>query len=106
MGRRLTLFAEVVRGWHNALAEVILPDAIDHHARRERICGIGDPLSQLQAAAAFDFFRQQLSAEYKWETPRHYLAEPIRVPLDLHLDVADLADALLRLILSIDNGIG
>ena len=35
--------AEVVRRVHEARAEVVLPDAVDHHARGQRIVGIGEP---------------------------------------------------------------
>src|SRR5205085_11337077 len=50
--RRLAELAEVARGADEALAEVVLPDAVDHHARRQRVVGAGDGLRQLQPAAA------------------------------------------------------
>src|SRR2546422_7462649 len=42
--------AEIARGVHQSVPEMVLPDAIDHHARGERIGGIGDPLSQRETA--------------------------------------------------------
>ena len=44
--------AEIVRRVDDAAAEVILPDAIHHHARGERIVGIGDPLGQFGARSS------------------------------------------------------
>ena len=44
--------AEVVRRAHEALAEVVLPDAVHPHAGRQRVLRVDDPLRQLQAARA------------------------------------------------------
>src|SRR5688572_19844808 len=43
---------EVVWRAYEAFAEVILPDAVDHHARGERIVGAGDPARELEPSAA------------------------------------------------------
>ena len=51
MARRLAQAAEVAAAIHQAAAEVILPEAIDHHARRQRIVGRGQPVGQRRAAA-------------------------------------------------------
>ena len=53
MRRRLAADAEVVGRLHQPAAEVILPDAIDHHAGRQRIVGAREPLGQFQPAAPF-----------------------------------------------------
>ncbi len=51
--RRLPPHApEVIRRIDEPAAEVILPDAIDDHAPRERVALIGDPLRQRRAARA------------------------------------------------------
>ena len=43
---------EVVARGHEPPAEMVLPDAIDHDPRGERILGTGDPARQLEPAAA------------------------------------------------------
>ena len=50
MRRRATLEAEVVRRAHDALPEVMQPQAVDHYTRGERMIGAGDPLRKLQSA--------------------------------------------------------
>ena len=50
MRRTRAIGAEITRGVHQSFPEVVLPHAIDHHARGERIGGIGDPLGQRQTA--------------------------------------------------------
>ena len=45
----LALHAEVVAGLDQALTEQLLPEAIDHHARGQRMVGLGEPLRQPQA---------------------------------------------------------
>ena len=42
---------EIARGADNSAAEVVMPDAIGHHARGERILRIGQPVRQRTAAA-------------------------------------------------------
>ena len=46
MRRGLAEPAEVARGGHEALAEVVLPDPVDDHAGRERIVGPAQPAGQ------------------------------------------------------------
>ena len=43
--------SEVIDAGDNALAEVPAPDAIGHHARGERVAGLGHPLGELEATA-------------------------------------------------------
>ena len=50
MGGLFTEPAEVAAGRDKALAEVVLPDAVDHHAGAERILRVGQPPGQLGAA--------------------------------------------------------
>ena len=52
MRRRLPLLAEVVLGFHDAAPEVMLPDAVHHHAGGERMVGAGQPARERQAVAA------------------------------------------------------
>ena len=48
MAGRLALGAEVLRSLDQAGAEVVLPVAIDGHARRQRVRGIDQPLREAQ----------------------------------------------------------
>ena len=43
---QLAELAEVVGAGHDAAAEVVLPEAIDHHARRQRVVLRRDPVGQ------------------------------------------------------------
>src|SRR5260370_41331222 len=43
MGRWIALTSEITGRSHNALTEVALPDAIDHHARQQWLIGISEP---------------------------------------------------------------
>ena len=52
MRRRLAELAEVVGRRHDAAAEVVLPQPIDEHPRRQRIVLGGDPVRQHRAPAA------------------------------------------------------
>ena len=51
MTRPLAAKAEVVHGAHDARAEQMPPDAVDHHAGGERMVAAREPLRQLQPAA-------------------------------------------------------
>ena len=51
MGGRITHHAEVRAAANDAPAEVVLPDAVGHHAGRKRIVGRDEPASQRRAAA-------------------------------------------------------
>jgi hypothetical protein len=44
--RRFAHLAEVARRAHDALAEVMLPDAVHHHPRREGVIGRDEPLGK------------------------------------------------------------
>ena len=46
MRRHAAAMAEIAGRRHQALPEVILPDAVDHHARGQRIVFAGDPVRQ------------------------------------------------------------
>ena len=47
--RPLAALAEVVGRANQALAEVVLPDPIDHDAGRQRVVGTRQPVGQLAA---------------------------------------------------------
>ena len=52
MGGQRAHAAEIIRRFHQAAAEVILPDAIHDAAPGERIVGVREPLSERDAARA------------------------------------------------------
>ena len=52
MGRRIAGESEIVGRAHDAVAEPMLPDAVDPDACRQRIGRIGDPLGDLQPTLA------------------------------------------------------
>ena len=63
MRRALAHDAEIAGRADDAAAEVIMPDAIDHDARGQRIVGVGEPLRQRGAAAGrFDIRRAARSS--------------------------------------------
>src|SRR6185295_2619154 len=43
---------EVARSAHDSLAEVPLPDSVGHYTRRQRICRVGQPVSQFLASTS------------------------------------------------------
>src|ERR1700682_6330440 len=51
MRRRFAEFAEVVGRAHQSFAEMILPDAVHHRTRGERVIRIGDPFRKFQTPA-------------------------------------------------------
>ena len=51
--RRLAAPAEIAGRADEAVAEMMQPDAVDHHAGGERVVLAGDGAGQLQPAAAF-----------------------------------------------------
>ena len=71
MRGRLALRAKVVGRGHEAATKVIEPDAIDDHARGQRIVRVADPLRQLQPATALGDF---LAAEQVDVFPRNRFA--------------------------------
>src|SRR5947209_14661143 len=87
MGRRLTELAEVSRRAHDAFAKMLLPDAVYHDSRGQRILRIGDPLSQLQAAAALCDGSLVIAGDDAREMPRHQLAQAVVPATDMDADV-------------------
>ena len=52
MARRRRLVAKIVGRRDEAFAEVVEPDAVDQHARGQRVAPVRDRLSQFEPAAA------------------------------------------------------
>src|ERR1700682_6449806 len=77
MCRSGSALAEVARCDDQALAEMILPDAIDHAPRRQRIRRVGDPLGEFEASATLKL-RSLLRIEDLQESARRFVAEILR----------------------------
>ena len=60
MRRQRTLDAEVVFGLDDAFAEVLLPDAIHHDARRQRVVGRAEPARQVEAVGGPAFHVERI----------------------------------------------
>src|SRR5205085_11514878 len=72
--------AEIVRRSDKTLSEQPLPDAVHHHARRERIAAGQHPFSQLApAAAGGGDFRGRRVREHGEKTARNFLAWVVHV---------------------------
>ena len=75
MSRQRAHAAEVARRADYSFAEVLLPDAIDHHARGQGMLGRADPLCQLQPAAAGGDGQRLITREDTRQMTRHQGAE-------------------------------
>ena len=67
-----------------------MPDAIDHHASRQRVDGIRNPVREFATAAAAVFGCQFCSAQDLQEAPRRYRPQRLGVPRSLYANVARL----------------
>ena len=90
MGRWFALFAEIVRRRHEAAAEMVLPDAIHHHASGEWIVRRQDPVGQVRPTAALGIRRQRGTAEHSEEAARHDFTAARRIAFLLHGHVGRL----------------
>jgi hypothetical protein len=78
MARRFGAQTEIARRFHQAGAEVMLPDAIYHHACRERVVSTGDGTGQFEPAAALTERLALRTREHSEELPRHFVAKSRR----------------------------
>ena len=76
--------AEVVGCAHQALAEVPLPDAVDHHPAGQRMVRPGQPLGQLPAPAALSDGRLPAAGQHHRELLGHRLARSLVTAADEH----------------------
>ncbi len=67
--------AEVVGGFDESFAEMVLPDAVDHDARGQRVLRAGDMGGKLAATAAGFLRRNEGAAEHGDKPSRDFLAE-------------------------------
>ena len=70
MGWRVAAQAEVAGCSHQALAEVVHPDAVDHDARGQRVVLAGDGPGQFQPAAALAERLPLVAGQHLQVTPR------------------------------------
>src|SRR5437867_4191950 len=83
MSRWLAAHSEVVGRADEAAAEMILPDAVDHHAGGKWVVWPGEPASEFEPAAALGAFGQCAAAEGSDETTRCFLTGPVRLAAHL-----------------------
>src|SRR5688572_27838970 len=88
MARRFCLGPEVIRGGDNPLAEVMLPDALDPHARGQRVPFINNGVSQLETTAAVGKLSGRRTGKRLEELPRRNWAAVLRLPSNEHGGVA------------------
>src|SRR5438067_2094209 len=87
MCRRSAESAEVARRANDPLAEVVLPDAVDHDARRQRIIGRADPAGQFQPAAARGDRWLPVASQCTGEVPGDARAELLVAAPDVDMNV-------------------
>ena len=80
MRRPFPARAEVVGSADQALAEVVLPDPVDHDAGRQRMIGTRQPVGQLPTAAPLGDRLPMLARQDPREAARDGLAELLGVP--------------------------
>ena len=78
---------EVARGLDDAASEVVLPNAIDHHARRERILFARDGFGELETAAALVETRRVAVAKNAEPAAGGNGAEILLVAANANLDI-------------------
>src|SRR5882724_11363050 len=75
--------AEIARGADQTRTKVVLPDAIDHHAREQRIVRAGQPFSQrLAASGGFGvqgWIWHIAAAERRWKARAYFVARRSRI---------------------------
>src|SRR5260370_1581662 len=76
MSRRLAELAEIAGRAHDPGAKVLLPDAVDDHAGRQRMVRPGKPARQLEPAAALCDRRLSLAREQDGEPSWNQFAKP------------------------------
>ena len=89
MRRPVAALAEIVGGADQSLAEVMLPDPIDHDAGRQRMIGACQPVGQLPPAAALGDPLRAFARQDAREAARHGLAEFLVIAAQKDLGVLE-----------------
>src|SRR5262245_57242597 len=87
MRRSFAHRAEVTRRADQALAEMMLPDAVDDHAGRERVVFVRDRIGQFEPSAALRKRRGVIWAQYGEKPSRGVFADILRAAANMHLHV-------------------
>ena len=88
--------AEVARGAHEAGAEVMLPEAVHHHARGERVLRVRDGAGQFEPPAAALERLDLAAGQHGQERPWRDVARRVLVAAQQHRDVGGLRAFLER----------
>src|SRR5579875_4050267 len=84
---RLAELAEIARGTDDAFAEMMLPDAIDHDACRQRMVRPRQPAGQIEPTAAVgDRFLLTAGQNFR-KAPRHQRTKPIVTTADVDANI-------------------
>src|SRR6266853_3367521 len=75
MRRAVTRLAEIVDGSDKSLAEMMLPDAIHHHARGQRIIRAEQGFGQLETSAAVSVRLRLVNGKHMQKTTGNFVAE-------------------------------
>src|SRR5678815_3161081 len=84
MTRTIPHESKVARRAHDPGTEVMMPDPIRDHARRQRILRARDRLGQLEPPAALLERGRFAIAQRRQESPRYFLAQILRTAADSH----------------------
>ncbi len=79
MAGRVAAHAEVAGRRDQPLAEMPLPHAVDQHAGRQRVLGVGDGPGQIEPAAPFGERSTVRARQHLQEPPRDRRARPSRI---------------------------
>src|ERR1051326_1532699 len=87
--RRRSKFSKIIRSANDAFAEMMLPDAVHHDASGHGIIRVGQPASELQAAAAFGNRVAIIAGEQSRETTWYDGPKPIITAANMDVRVFD-----------------
>ena len=74
----------------------MLPDAVDHDTRRQRILRAGNPVGELQASAPLGDRRLSFSGKNARQTARHHVPEPVVPPANVDRHIVNARVAAFR----------
>ena len=90
MRRRIAGDSKVINAEDQPLTEQVLPNPIDHHARRQRVLFAGQPLSQFQSAALIRIHGRRIrDRDRAEEPPCHDRAKLLGFATHTNFGVAD-----------------
>ena len=87
MRRQLPAHTEIVWRFHESAAEVILPDAIHHHSRNQRIVRTREPYGEFESSAAFGLRRKWPATECFDKAARRRSSGAVHLSANLHAGI-------------------